>query len=93
MNILKFTISSIIAILITCTWTASLPIMAEQPADREKLPPLSINVKDFGAKGDGISDDTDAIQLAVNAVASHTKAYPRMWGAGYPELVFPSGNI
>jgi hypothetical protein len=66
--------------------------MAEQPASLTKLPPLSVNVKNFGAKGDGINDDTDAIQLAVNAVASHAKAYPRMWGAGYPELVFPSGN-
>jgi hypothetical protein len=92
MNILKFAISVVIVILTSWSCIGVLSSMAEQPAASAKLPPLSINVKDFGAKGDGINDDTDAIQLAVNAVASHAKAYPRMWGAGYPELVFPSGN-
>ena len=29
---------------------------------------LGVNVCDFGARGDGITDDTDAIQVAVNHV-------------------------
>ncbi len=54
--------------------------------------PLSLNVRDFGAKGDGVTDDSAAIQATVNEAAKYTAAYPRMWGAAYPEIVFPEGN-
>ena len=39
-----------------------------------------LNVKDFGATGNGVTDDTTAIQAALDAVAS------------YGSLFFPSGN-
>lgn len=92
MNIFKFTISVIFSVLTAWLWSDGMSSMAAQTNSSAKLPPLTVSVKDFGAKGDGVSDDTDAIQRAVNAVARHTMAYPRMWGAGYPELVFPAGN-
>ena len=35
----------------------------------------ALSVKDFGAKGDGVADDTDAIQTAVNCLPSGGRLY------------------
>lgn len=44
-----------------------------------------VNVKDYGAKGDGVTDDTNAIQAAINAVTPQTQN-------GYGRLYFPAGT-
>lgn len=38
---------------------------------RRKSPPKVHNVKDFGAKGDGLADDTEAIKAAMKAMAEY----------------------
>jgi Endopolygalacturonase len=59
------------------------PIVTE-PEVTEPTTPVSqeVNVKDFGAKGDGISDDTSAIQKAINEASSKNVT-----------LTMPGGNL
>lgn len=46
------------------------------------LADIAINVKSFGAEGDGVTDDTDAIQAAIN--------YTALLGGGM--VFFPNGH-
>lgn len=56
---------------------SSMPAVLEN--DLPQLPPMSEwkSVRDFGAKGDGVADDTEAIQAAVDAC--ETVYFPTGW--------------
>jgi hypothetical protein len=66
------------------------PVFAGDPigtAERT-FPPDSgmVNVKiQYGAKGDGVSDDTEAIQLAISSTVHHPQTGPRI-------IFFPAGT-
>jgi hypothetical protein len=49
---------------------------------------LVINVRDFGATGNGTTDDTNAIKAAISAFQAAAQASP----ATAPQLYFPPGN-
>lgn len=76
----------------------SYPILRDRlDASDAKLPnlvkkgDLLLNVKDFGAKGDGVTDDTAAILSAVAAIPD-TEQYWLQGGRTGGILYFPLGN-
>jgi hypothetical protein len=56
---------------------------------------VSVNVRDFGAIGDGVTDDTAAIQAALDVVPNDPSSYAPgklVGGAGRARVVFPTGT-
>ena len=73
------TVNGVDGIILDSITPAANSSARARPAAR----PGSFNVKDFGAKGDGVADDTSAVQSAINAA---TKS------AGGGTVIFPKGT-
>jgi len=73
------TVLTLAALLLTATagWAAPTPVAEPTIPDRE------VSIRDHGATGDGVSDDTGAIQKAIDAAAA----------AGGGRVVVPKGRF
>ena len=73
------------ATLVTASGSTAARSIADRLAD-------IINVKDYGAKGDGVSDDTVAIKAAIAAMKARTTPFTNAGSAlGGPCIYFPFG--
>ena len=61
---------------------------------KERYDTMYVNVKDFGAVGDGVADDSEAIKRAINYMCSKAKFMDEKntWKSYMPVLYFPSGK-
>jgi len=76
----------------TDTDTADDIIYFDLGAEKFKRIFTDLNVKWFGAKGDGVTDDTSSIQLALNAVKTATAPFSPYSQSRGGKLIFPAGR-
>lgn len=69
------------------TGVGAFALANAEPAAAADLPTYAVNVRDHGARGDGSTDDSDAIRAAVAEAISG-----RVSGAAQKEVYFPPGN-
>ncbi|MFC7381454.1 glycosyl hydrolase family 28-related protein [Sphaerisporangium rhizosphaerae] len=73
---------------LAATGAGALDLLAASPAAANTDPSVfTVDVKDYGAKGDGVTDDSDAIRAAVAAAIAG-----RASGVVRKDVFFPPGN-
>ena len=86
--------SGISALVVLAVLVAREPAAGEgaSPGVSSERAAYSLNVRNFGAKGDGVSDDSNAIQRALLAAGSPegSRFFYWAWTAA-PEVFFPEG--
>jgi hypothetical protein len=73
---------------VLCVFGAVLPAVAQE------APRMSMNVKAFGVVGDGVTNDTVALQALANSIKDkYSIVYQRgLYASSFPEVVFPAGT-
>jgi hypothetical protein len=69
-------------------WSGPLTMTINAPLSWNSSSAAIFNVRNYGARGDGVTDDTAAILAACGAEATYQTANP----ASYPTVYFPAGT-
>ena len=89
-NVIGLLISGL---FISWIFAVELPPTGGEAASSQVQKSGSLNVRDFGAKGDGITDDSDAIQRALlQAAAPEFPGFLYWRWTAAPEVYFPEGT-
>ncbi len=79
-------------VAIVTAWTVSSPTDLQA---RQLSASVVLNVKDFGAVGDGVTDDTVSLRAVAAAVQLATVRFTPPGGSGeatFPRVIFPAGR-
>ncbi|HTB10537.1 MAG TPA: glycosyl hydrolase family 28-related protein [Bryobacteraceae bacterium] len=72
--------------------SACLPVLSQGISKKQIGAPITVSVKDFGAKGDGSTDDTAAIQRGLAAACGESFRVLGTTGAGVSPIVITSAT-
>ena len=89
MHISKIILQGILTVTTMSIFSPTLPAAVKGPQSQE---PKCINVKNYGAVGNGKVDDTKAVQTAFDAARARSKKYPHAISPYKSTIYFPPGK-